>query len=74
MQNDFANAFFLIEKGQVAVEVNENVKKILEKGTGVGELALLYNATRSASIKCLVDCEFWAIKRQEFKKLMEELI
>ncbi|EGR29341.1 hypothetical protein IMG5_157930 [Ichthyophthirius multifiliis] len=73
-QGDYADAFFLINSGKVAVEINENVKKTLEKGNGVGELALLYSAPRSASIKCLTDMEFWGIQRQEFKILMEEII
>lgn len=49
-------------------------KKVLHKGDGVGELALLYNAPRSASVKCKTDCEFWAINRDSFKNLIEEIV
>lgn len=38
-----------------------------------GELALLYNAPRSASIKCLVDSYFWVIDRTAFKNVVEEV-
>lgn len=43
-------------------------------GAGFGELALLYNAPRSATIKCLVNCGFWAIDRGTFRKTVEELV
>jgi cGMP-dependent protein kinase len=50
-QGDQASCFFIIHEGEVVVEVNSKVKKTLPQGEGFGELALLYNAPRSASIK-----------------------
>jgi len=39
----------------------------LKEGEGFGELALLYGSPRSASIKCVGICKFWAIDRKTFR-------
>lgn len=38
-----------------------------------GERALLYNAPRSASVKAVGDCAFWAIDRNIFQKMVEDI-
>lgn len=55
-QGDKAFAFFVVRMGRIAIEIDEVEKKELSTGTAVGELALLYSAPRSASIKCKTDC------------------
>lgn len=49
------------------------MKKTLVAGQSFGELSLLYNAPRSASVKAIGDCAFWAIDRNSFRKVIEEL-
>jgi len=46
----------------------------LSVGIGIGELALLYSAPRSASVKCKTDCQFWGIDRKTFRKTVEEIV
>ena len=53
--------------------INEQVRKKIQTGDSFGELALLYNAARSASIKSLEDCSLWAIDRIRFRNAIEEL-
>ena len=55
------------------VIINNESKKKLKKGDAFGELALLYNAPRSASIKALSDCNMWGIDRTTFRKVVEEI-
>lgn len=50
------------------------MRKVLIKGASFGELALLYNAPRSAGVKCLGNCSFWGIDRRTFKKTIEEMV
>ena len=47
--------FFIIKTGTVAVELNNQEKDIKKLGPGdcFGELALMYTAPRSASVKTL---------------------
>jgi cGMP-dependent protein kinase len=62
-QNDDASSFFIIDHGEAVVEIDGKSRKKLERYDGFGDLALLYNAPRSASIKCIGPCFFWAIDR-----------
>eukprot|EP00930_Biecheleria_cincta_P068565 TRINITY_DN5609_c0_g1_i2.p1 TRINITY_DN5609_c0_g1~~TRINITY_DN5609_c0_g1_i2.p1 ORF type:complete len:608 (-),score=91.11 TRINITY_DN5609_c0_g1_i2:59-1882(-) len=45
----------------------------LPEGSIVGEHALLEECTRSASIKCATDCEFFVISRQDLDNVFSEL-
>lgn len=49
--------------------VLEEIKTIAD-GTGFGELALLYNETRSATITAMTDCRVWVISRPIFKNII----
>jgi cGMP-dependent protein kinase len=72
-QNDAASCFFFIHEGEVIVEIDNSDKRHLTTGQGFGELALLYNAPRSASIKAARESRFWAIDRKTFKKVVEDV-
>lgn len=72
-QGDQASCFFIISQGEVTVEVDSKNKRSLISGDGFGEIALLYNAPRSASIKAtspLINC--WGIDRKAFRDVIEE--
>lgn len=73
-QGDLASAFFIIAEGKVQLEINGEKKKILQKGDYFGELALIYMAPRSASIKTLVNSQFWCITRTAFREAVEDLV
>jgi cGMP-dependent protein kinase len=36
----------------------------------MGELAILYNCQRTATIKAITNCKLWAIERQCFQTIM----
>jgi cGMP-dependent protein kinase len=72
-QNDQGSCFFIIHEGVVEVEINGEIKKQLKPGDSFGELALMYNAPRSASIRAQTTTRFWAIDRRTFKKVVEEV-
>ena len=62
-----------IAKGSVQVIIDSDIKKTLHQGANFGELALLYNAPRSATIKSIGKCELWGIDRETFKKVVREM-
>lgn len=69
---DTGACFFMIKRGSVQISVNNNEMKVLEKGECFGELALIYCAKRSASVKCLSnDLELLVIKSKLFKQVMK---
>lgn len=73
-QGDNASSFFILESGALEVIVNEKHVRVLKAGDGFGELALLYSAQRSASIKSMNQCRLWGIDRHTFRKAVEEII
>ena len=72
-QKDKADCFFVIKNGKFMVEINNKTKKTLKIGETFGELALLYNSPRSASIKAIKNSEVWGIQRKIFKKILKEI-
>ena len=72
-EGDSGNALFVVHKGTLQVNQGD---KILGKpmGPGVlfGELAILYNCTRTASVKALQDVEVWSIERRIFQAVMKK--
>ncbi len=70
-QSDPGSLFFIIRKGKVAIEINGKYIKDMERGESFGELSLLYTAPRSASVKTLTDCTFWALHQTVFKRYTE---
>jgi CRP-like cAMP-binding protein len=56
------------------VKINGNTKRYLKKTDGFGELALLYNSPRSASILAIEETILWGIDRANFKRVVQETI
>jgi len=72
-QGDDANSFFVIEKGTLDVLIDGKKRRTLEAGEQFGELALLYNAPRSATINAKTNCELWGIDRKTFRNVVKEI-
>ena len=62
--------FQTISEGKVEVSRDGKFLSILPPGKVFGELAILYNCKRTATIKAAVDCKLWAIERQCFQTIM----
>ena len=48
---------------------SQGSKQLIE-GDGFGEIALLYNEKRTATIRTLSDCEVWVLDGPIFKKIV----
>ncbi|CAD8171382.1 unnamed protein product [Paramecium octaurelia] len=68
--------FYVILDGQVEVLIRrrgfdelESVR-ILKKGESFGELALIHKQPRLATIRCVTDCTFAILDKQQFQKIL----
>jgi CRP-like cAMP-binding protein len=76
--------FYILEKGNVEVMVyKEGTKhndpclkekvayaKFLGAGVSFGEIALLYNDRRSASVNAVENCDTWVLEGRVFKNII----
>ena len=72
-QGDKSGSYHIILEGVCQVEINNQIKRTLTVGDSFGDLGIVYNAPRSASILALTDCELVEINRAIFKKVMEDI-
>lgn len=67
--------FYIVDSGEVDCFVRkqngrDELVKVYEKGESFGELALMYNTPRKATIRARSDCVLWALDRVAFKSLL----
>lgn len=77
-QGEQGDVLYLIEKGTLNCykvfkkEEGEKFLKVYNPGEAFGELALLYNAPRAATIVANEDCILWALDRETFNNIVKE--
>ena len=65
--------FYVIENGQFDIIVDGNVVTVFGDGTpnkSFGELALLYNSPRAATVRAKTDAKLWALDRMTFRSIL----
>lgn len=79
-QGEFGDKFYILEEGKaVAIKtfeednVTEEVYNYSE-GSYFGELALIRDEPRAASVKAITDCKFLSLDRNSFKRLLGPLL
>jgi cGMP-dependent protein kinase len=72
-QGDKSGAYYIILEGVCQVEINGEKKRTLAYGDSFGDLGIIYNAPRSASVLAVTDCELAEINRKMFKKVMDDI-
>eukprot|EP01041_Mallomonas_annulata_P010292 gene10292-21480_t len=63
------NKMYVLESGDVQVTIKDIKIRQMGRGALLGELALLYDAPRSATARCLSDCIVWSLRREVFKQI-----
>ncbi|KAF8767214.1 cGMP-dependent protein kinase like protein [Argiope bruennichi] len=69
-EGDIGSVVFVMEEGKIEVSKGNRSLCTLGPGKVFGELAILYNCTRTATVTALSDCRLWAIERQCFQTIM----
>jgi len=60
---------FVVDDGELEVTINGAYIRTMTRGSLLGELALLYDAPRSATVKCKTACSLWTLRREVFKTI-----
>ncbi|XP_025155558.1 cGMP-dependent protein kinase, isozyme 2 forms cD4/T1/T3A/T3B isoform X3 [Harpegnathos saltator] len=69
-EGDVGSTVFVMEEGKVKVSRDGKYLSTLAPGKVLGELAILYNCKRTATITAATDCQLWAIERPCFQTIM----
>jgi CRP-like cAMP-binding protein len=71
-QGDKGDYFYVVEKGSFDIFVDSQKVVEITAGGSFGELALLYNCPRAATVRSAVDGVLWAIDRSSFKHIIKD--
>lgn len=69
-EGETGTKLYILEKGEVEVTIEGNFIRNMGPGSLFGELALIYDAPRSASIRCTNDCVFWCLSRANYQGIL----
>ncbi len=65
-QGDHGDRVYLVASGELAVDVDGQQGATLGAGDVFGEIALLHDVPRTASVRTLTDCKLLSLGREEF--------
>ena len=73
-QGEQGNSYYILKQGKCQVVIKAPGKEFKSKeistGEGFGEIALLYNEKRSATVRALSETKVWALDGEIFKKII----
>lgn len=64
--------FYVVQKGTFDIDVDGTVVASRGEGTCFGELALMYNAPRAATVTAKTDASVWVIDRYVYRSVVKE--
>ena len=67
-----ALGFHLLLEGEAEIVVHGEVRKVVNAGEYVGEIAVIDGKPRSATVRARTDVKAWAISDTAFKTLLEK--
>jgi predicted acylesterase/phospholipase RssA/CRP-like cAMP-binding protein len=78
VENSLGDSMYLIESGQVKVSVktddnqHEKIINYLGPGNFFGEMALLLNQRRSATVTVTIDADLWVLRKVDLDELLAD--
>lgn len=73
LQDMPSKSYYVVKEGTLEVIVNNKRVNKIHAGEGFGELALLQDNPRSATLKSLEPTLLWGVDRNTFRKVIEEM-
>ncbi|SAM04425.1 hypothetical protein [Absidia glauca] len=71
-QGGVGDYFYIVESGTLDCLINDSKVTEYAAGGSFGELALMYNAPRAATIVATSECVLWALDRVAFRMILME--
>lgn len=68
-EGESGSKLYVVESGTLEVTINGTVIREMQSGALLGELALLYDAPRSATVTTKTKCVLWTLSRDIFKRI-----
>jgi len=69
-KGDLGTALFIVQEGLLKVDL-VTFEVVLRIGDTFGELALLYDEPRTATVEATRDCRLWVLPRTTFKEILQ---
>mmetsp|Transcript_963 Transcript_963/g.2059 ORF Transcript_963/g.2059 Transcript_963/m.2059 type:complete len:820 (+) Transcript_963:432-2891(+) len=73
-QGDTGDYLYIVKEGTVRFLVDGEDQGSAGRGTVVGELALLYDCPRAATVLAETDCEFYRVSQETFRRIQASFI
>ncbi|XP_033872880.1 cGMP-dependent protein kinase 1 [Acipenser ruthenus] len=64
------NTLYIVAAGELRVTQGGRVLRTLSQGDVFGELAILYNCKRTATVTAITNVQLWCIERQTYRAIM----
>lgn len=65
-EGGFGSQMYIVESGELEVSKGDAVLRILTRGSLFGEIALLHNIPRTATVKAMTDSRIWVVEQTAF--------
>jgi len=69
-QDTLGDNFYVLSRGRVTISVKSEFVEEVGPGGSFGELALLYECPRAATVRSIEPCLLWAVDRNYFKRFI----
>jgi CRP-like cAMP-binding protein len=69
-QGDHGELFYILEEGTCQILIDGESLGMIESGSSFGDLALMYNCPRAATIISVSECTLWTLDRVFFRQAM----
>lgn len=71
-KGEWGTAFFIVQEGDLEIQVGGHIPDLhVRRGDSFGELALLYNMPRKATVEALMDSQVWVMAQSDLRAITQ---
>lgn len=68
-EGDKDSRMYIVEQGRFLVLNNTEIINTLERGDFFGEIALIHNVARTATVKCIEESLIWVVEQKSYRAI-----